>query len=207
MPAHFTPLIVPCHQCGKPVHTFPSKVRIGHGRYCSYRCRSDARTLPLKERFFRYVAISDGCWEWTGTFSAVGYGSLAIKTGNQWKHHGAHCISWYLHHGIRSHGLYVCHTCDNRRCVRPDHLFLGTPKDNVADMFAKGRANIAPMVHHQRPSGLACPSSKLTATQVGAIRRAAAETSVDSRELARFYGVTPSTIRNVITRRCYRDVP
>lgn len=88
------------------------------------------------ERFWEKVNRSgDDCWEWTAALDSSGYGHFVIDG----RHYAASRVAWMLTHGPIADGMLVCHHCDNRVCCRPDHLFLGTAKDNTQDGVRKGR--------------------------------------------------------------------
>jgi len=93
------------------------------------------------QRFWSKVDISmeDECWEWKAGFYRDGYGGFHILN----KSFKAHRVAWMIIHGEIPDGLCVCHKCDNKRCVNPEHLFLGTITDNNRDMVQKKRQNHA----------------------------------------------------------------
>jgi hypothetical protein len=94
---------------------------------------------PLSERFERYVNRNSTCWEWTGHRNPCGYGM--IRPDKKSEKIVASRAAWMLYCGPIPDGLCVLHTCDNRGCVNPAHLFLGTVQDNTDDMIKKGRDN------------------------------------------------------------------
>ena len=89
-----------------------------------------------KDRFWAKVVKTEGCWLWHGTMLPDGYGVMRVGD----KQIRAHRLAWIIEHGAIADGLCVCHHCDIPLCVRPSHLFLGTHKDNLADMVRKGRS-------------------------------------------------------------------
>jgi hypothetical protein len=96
------------------------------------------KTLTPLERLERYSERSDGCWNWVGAGTNPGgwttqYGALRVNGKNI----SAHRLAYELYVGPIPPGMFVCHHCDNKRCVRPDHLFLGTAKDNAQDYVRK----------------------------------------------------------------------
>lgn len=138
------------------------------------------------DRFWAKVAKNDGCWVWTAArVHGNGYGQF--WSGGRLVL--AHRFSWALHYGTIPDGLCVLHRCDNRPCIRPDHLFLGDIRDNAIDMVQKGR--------HKSPRGARHPRAKLSA-EIAADIRAAAAQGIGATALARRYGVHPKSIQKVI---------
>lgn len=136
------------------------------------------------KRFYAKIDKSNpnGCWEWTASKNASGYGLMYIK-GRKYR---AHRISCYIHNLGLKPRLVVLHTCDNPCCVNPDHLRPGTQQENVQDMIAKGRGVLV-----QR--GERNMSSKLRRMDIKPIRKS----SESNRQLAQRYGVNPSTISRI----------
>jgi hypothetical protein len=146
------------------------------------------------DRFWQRVEKSDGCWTWVGLrVDSTGYGRCPLGKRGVWGL--AHRVSWELHYGPIPDGLFVCHHCDNRLCVRPDHLFLGTHQDNMADAFAKGR-----MVPPPHPSGESHYYAKISDADVlRLVADRAAGASVKS--LAEKYRLTEAHVYSLLQGR------
>lgn len=148
------------------------------------------RWNSIEEKASRFeVNRETGCWEWFGS-KAGAYGIIRHKG----KVIGAHRYMYALHNGPIPPGALICHACDNPPCVNPGHLFVGTHKDNTADMHRKGRANI--------PRGSAHSFAKLTERDVVEIRQS--DMNVD--ELAERFGVSRWTIYDARSGRCWSHV-
>ena len=91
--------------------------------------------------FWDKVEKTDSCWFWRGGISSRGYGNFAFRKDGIVVNNRAHRFSFELAFGKIPKNILVCHKCDNPLCVNPQHLFLGTQKDNAIDMVKKGRAN------------------------------------------------------------------
>lgn len=134
---------------------------------------------PVEQRFWSKVDRSGECWLWTGSKTKAGYGTFNNAQSTTWSY--AHRISYEWAYGAIPNKLFICHRCDNPACVRPDHLFLGTPADNVHDRDAKGRSYV-----------------KLTPAIVQNIY-SMCKSGVSQREIAKRYDVNQSTISLIVS--------
>ena len=119
------------------------KPRKSGSRFCSDACSTASQRLDLEAMRHSFdskiVPIPEsGCWMWTGGANDKGYGLYRTRTKTNLPR-TVHRLAWIFHKGEIPHGLYVCHKCDVRCCVNPNHLFLGTQRDNLRDMVRKGR--------------------------------------------------------------------
>lgn len=150
---------------------------------------------PLIARFWEKVDknISYDCWIWTGAKHPKGYGHIGINGNN----HRVHRVSWELHHGRKIPiGMCVCHKCDNPSCVNPDHLFLGTHKDNAQDRNVKNR----------HVKGEQIKFSRLTEEQVIEIKSIYTGKWGEQTKLAIEYNVGTSTISNIINGKAWKHI-
>lgn len=151
-----------------------------------------ATSIPARLRD-RLEVTTDGCWEFTGCRTPLGYGRIQ-HAGNSV---GAHRFMWASINGPIPAGMFVCHRCDNPPCCNPDHLFLGTARDNNADRDRKGR--------QARQPGAANGRSKLTPADVRDIRAMRIQGALQ-REIGERYGLQQSTVSAILHRKLWADV-
>lgn len=161
----------------------------------------------------RYRVVSSGCWEWTGSLNTSGYGHLRVNG----RLIIASRYAWERAHGPIPEGACVLHTCDNRKCVNPKHLYLGTHKQNARDRSERGRdggtkrsgdQNILKRHPEKALRGSAVAQSKLTAQKVVEIRqRYFSANGPSQRKLASEYGLSQSSVGAILRRETWAHVP
>lgn len=165
----------------------------------------------IKERLSARTIKSDGCWLWTGAVGSHGYG--VIGTGPHTTS-TTHRMAYILQNGPIPNGMMVLHKCDNRRCVNPSHLYIGTAKDNARDLWERGspvaqiQKNITEDVEAKRVASLprgashSRPLAKLEESEVAKIL----ESTDSQKAIATRFGVSQQLISKIKQRQYWRHV-
>jgi uncharacterized protein YerC len=132
-------------------------------------------------RFWSKIDKGDKCWEWTGSTNIKGYGFFHLKDRNR----AAHRIAWMIRSGDIPKGMHVCHRCDNRKCVKYSHLFLGSNQDNIIDAAKKGRLH-----------------TKLTKEQV----RSICSDPRKHKDIGKEYGVSTAVISEIKNKKAWTHI-
>lgn len=149
--------------------------------------------MRLAKRFESlYTKTSDGCWLWNGKLLSTGYGVLRVAS----KQVFAHRFSFEFYKKAILKGLYICHSCDVPACVNPDHLWLGTHAENMADAARKGR------VHPGEQNGMA----KLTEDQVREIAELYKTGNYSQKEVGKMFGVTGVVVHVIISGKQWKHL-
>lgn len=157
----------PCKNCGSLCY------KVYAHAFCSDKCR-----------FMFKVDSTNECWLWLGLRTKSNYGKFSIGK----KYISAHRFSYSLFNGLLDEDKFVCHTCDNPPCVNPEHLFLGTPLENMMDMTEKGRQH-----------------SKLTVFNVIEIRKMW-DNGLSQRKIIEKFNITSGTVSNITARRSWKHI-
>ena len=194
-----------CTECGKVFQRGTSRGERTINHFCNVTChglwlkgKPGVRKTTQAQRFWAKVNKKgpNECWTWAGNRTTGGYGAWQLKA----KFASAHRIAWMLTYGPipegeGHHGTCVCHRCDNRLCVNPNHLFLGNHTENMQDMEKKGRA-----VHFP---GSTNPRARLTDTQVREIR---SNPEIPPKALAVRFNVSTATISSIRKGKTWRNI-
>lgn len=163
----------------------PTRFASGHRRY---------ERRSRREAFYQFVVPSgcDECWPWQGVIKENGYGYINAWNDEEqrFKVAYAHRISYEIHHGPIPPGMHVCHSCDNRACCNPSHLWVGSRLDNMQDAAAKKRIAV----------GERCGTAKLTDDQVAEIRRLSS-LGTKQAEIASMFGTSQPNVSRIVNEK------
>lgn len=182
-------------QCGKEKIVTSDHLTSSHTKSCGCLKSPLENEVheKLRAKIKKYTKINKktGCWEWQ-RYLSKGYGMMIYKG----RATGMHRISWIVFKNENPGELFVLHKCDNRKCINPDHLFLGTQKDNIKDMYNKGR----------NKCNATYGNTKLTEEQVLEIRK------IDKKlhtciEIGKKYGVNATAINKIQRRKTWKHIP
>lgn len=166
-------------------------------------------TIPLlnvseddKNRFWGNAALTanlDKCWQWQLSDKSK-YGKMTITSNKKQTSFSAHRLAYFIYYGVDPIGNIILHSCDNPKCVNPNHLSLGTSQDNSKDMIQKGRGL------NQFEGGEKHHHARLTAEIVIELRKLFAEGSHSVSELSNKYNIDPSAISRIINRKRWNHI-
>lgn len=153
------------------------------------------------KRFFDKVNKTENCWNWIGGGRGNGYG--AIKYNN--KVIDTHRLSWILHYGEIPEKLFICHKCDNRKCVNPEHLFLGTSSDNMKDCSNKGRL-VFPVNNQFKINHISYNRSIKKDSEVKIIKDKITNRTVSLKKLSEELNLPYQLLRDISCGRIYKNI-
>ena len=174
-------MLVNCKECGVEFNKKPAEIKRTRNNMCSRKCAGAYRKKKNDRSFHDKYLKTDGCWNWQGSTNANGYG--VVRYGG--KIRLAHRVSFMLANGWYPNNLAL-HSCDNPRCVNPNHLRDGTYQDNYNDMRVRGRSK-----------------AKLSQEKASIIRAS----RLPNAELAKIFGVCERTIRDVKAFEIWQPLP
>jgi hypothetical protein len=180
-----------CNKCG---------VEFEAANHSRTLCNNCTLSRPFENRFWSNVnkGTSVSCWEWLASLDGNGYGQFRCPITKRPKR--AHRIAWEFINGQIPKGKFLCHHCDNRKCVNPAHLFIGTALDNTRDMDKKGRRISVPMYGENHAMAV------LTNKDVLEVKDLLQSGVLTQREIAKDYGVCFSTINHIAKGRQWKTV-
>jgi len=175
------------------------------------------RAMTREQRFWFKVEKTDdgdGCWLWTGFRNRGGYGLIGICEGGKTVASiSASRQAWIFTHGPIPDGLQVCHHCDNPPCVRPDHLFLGTGKQNIQDAVSKGRMlgrtrtqPLGPKIPSGGMRGVLHHCARFTVDDIRTMRQRYDSGEASMCQLAREYGANVGHMSRILRRLYWKSV-
>jgi len=160
-----------------------------------YNVCMNKRYKKIEDKLRNYIHKTDKCWIWTGDKYDSGYGRLTLKLGLQVR---AHRFMYEQRFGKIPEGMFALHKCDVRACVNPEHIFIGTKKDNMRDCVSKGRNR------YKTLKGTESPNSNLTDRDITEIRELYKTGKFFQREIGRKFGVSQVTVSRIILGYSYK---
>lgn len=150
----------------------------------------------IEDRLKNYIKKTDGCWIWNGHKNEHGYGLITIGRGKQVR---AHRFVYEKYKGLIPFNMKVLHSCDNPACVNPEHLSIGTQKDNVEDMMKKGRGG------YKKFCGEYHPNRKLDMEKVSQMRNMWESGDYSQYEIAKKFEISQQVVSKVVNYKAWLE--